>query len=331
MNLQELEKRNKTLEKRWKIMAAVAIIFLISRPAALYIVKNFIHKAEQEAAIGAKNNPYPLIDPARQLISQDKFVTNIQPLREYLKKLVADINPDDISIYYEQLNSGANIGINNDSRIYPASLAKLPIAIAAVKKIERGQWNWDTKFEVGQVDLDQGSGELYKTTPGTFLSFEQILKALLIDSDNTSLKILLRNMSKEEDFEQFESQIGLENLFDDQGKASAKELSRIFRVLYTSSYLERADSQKILELLTEASFKEYLSQGIPNDIKFAHKYGENTQENAFIDSGVVYSDGKPYILTVMIRTKDSSEESIQWVKKMMKDISEHSYKAGLSK
>jgi D-alanyl-D-alanine carboxypeptidase len=49
-----------------------------------------------------------------------------------------------ISIYYEQLNSGANISVNKDLRLWPASLTKLPVALVVMKKIESGGWSEDT-------------------------------------------------------------------------------------------------------------------------------------------------------------------------------------------
>src|SRR4051812_18605203 len=107
MPSQDLENRNKILERRWKIMLAIAIIFLITRPVALYIVNNFIHKAADEA----KRNKFSLIDPARELIPQNNFIVNIQPLRDYLASLDTTKGTDEgdnITIYYEQLNSGAN-------------------------------------------------------------------------------------------------------------------------------------------------------------------------------------------------------------------------------
>jgi hypothetical protein len=70
-----------------------------------------------------------------------------------------------------------------------------------------------------------------------------------------------------------------------------------------------------------------LSQGIPNGIKFAHKYGENKEENIFADSGIVYIPGRPYMITVIIKGKDSTDETRAWVVDLMRNISEKAYKA----
>ena len=117
----------------------------------------------------------------------------------------------------------------------------------------------------------------------------------------------------------------MQDLYNEKGFISAKEYTRILRLLYTSSFLQPENSQKILEFMSEATFKDFLSQGIPSDVKFAHKYGENKDYNIFADSGIVYVPDKPYMLTVIIKGEDSSEETRAWVVKLMKEISEKAY------
>jgi hypothetical protein len=258
----DLVKRNKILERRWKIALILLILFVVTRPIALYIVKNFIYKPSDQ-------NEYPLIDPARQFIDQEDYVLNIQPLRDYLNTL-EEKYPENLSIYYEQLNSGANISVNKDLKLYVASMIKLPIAMVAVRQVEKGVWNWDTKFTISGPDVDQDSGSLYKNTinfdpENDTMTVEQLLTALLVDSDNTAQNIFVRNIPQE-NFDEFEEEIGLKEVFDSTGHASAKEYSRILRSLYTSSFLERKNSQKILYLLKK---KNYESQFIIRWITFS--------------------------------------------------------------
>jgi hypothetical protein len=120
---------------------------------------------------------------------------------------------------------------------------------------------------------------------------------------------------------------GLQDLYNEKGYISAKEYTRLLRVLYTSSYLKPENSEKILELMSKVTFKDYLSQGIPSSVVFAHKYGENKQESIFADSGIVYIPGKPFMISVMIKGKDSTDATRAWAVGLMKEISEHVYNA----
>jgi beta-lactamase class A len=319
MNNEELQKRNKILEKRWKILLAIAILFLITRPVALYITRNYIHKAVENAT----TNKYPLLDPARQLVPQSDYIINLQPLREYLQDLGAQY-PDMLTIYYEQLNSGANISVNQELHLYPASLSKIALAMIVAHKVEKGVWKWDTKLDHTAANLSSDSGELYKTIGDGPTTIDKLLSELLINSDNTAQNILRKNVAIE-DYLSLQEETGLEELYNDQGFISAKEYSRMVRVLYTSSYLERDDSQKILELMTKSTFRDYLSQGIPEGIKFAHKYGENMEQSIFADSGIVYDNGHPYMITVLIKGKDSSEKTRKSAVDLMKNISQKAF------
>src|SRR5205809_36324 len=95
---------------RW-VHSLIIIPLLITNIATVFILNN---RNEQKSF----KNPYPLVDPARELVSQENYLVNIQPLREELNKLVDENGKDSISLYYEQLNSGANITINKDLRLW---------------------------------------------------------------------------------------------------------------------------------------------------------------------------------------------------------------------
>lgn len=266
---------------------------------------------------------FELLDPSRIFLDDSDYIINIQKLRDYLQ-IIGEQYPDSISIYYEQLNSGSNISINKDLRLFPASLSKLVQAIIITKKIENGILSWNQKLPTKIEDISSDSGELYKTIEGQSFTVEDLLKELLVNSDNTAQNIF-RHYLEVEDYIQFQDATGLLDLYNEKGYISAKEYTRLLRVLYTSTYLDPKNSEKILEYMTQSTFFDYLSQGIPSDIKFAHKYGENIEEILFADSGIVYVPKRPYMITVMIKGKDSSEETRAWAVGLMKEISEHAY------
>ena len=79
-------------------------------------------------------NQYPLIDVSRNIIPQEYFLVNLQPLRIELKNIAYAEPEGTVAVYFEYLNTGANIQINEESRFYPASLVKLAAAMAAMRK-----------------------------------------------------------------------------------------------------------------------------------------------------------------------------------------------------
>jgi beta-lactamase class A len=265
-------------------------------------------------------NQYPLVDIARNFIPQEHFIVNIQPLREQLEKLVSSQESNTVSIYFEFLNTGANIQLNNDERFYPASLVKIPTALAAMRKIEDGTWNMSSRLVLFEQDRDSRFGDLYKQPVGTSFSIEELLKKLLIESDNTAHKILMRNLSGT-DLDKLRDAIGLNDLFNEKSEVSAKEYSRLFRALYNSSYLSRSGSEQLLEWLSQTNFNETLGSGLPEGTKFSHKIGEDDVEDNYLDSGIVYLPNRPFLITVMVKkhSKQNAHEIMQQVAKVTRD------------
>jgi beta-lactamase class A len=210
--------------------------------------------------------------------------------------------------------------------LFPASLSKLVQAILIAKKVELGVLSWDTKLAVEATDISSDSGTLYQRIGDTSPSIDLLLEELLVDSDNTAQNIFRRQLTVD-DYIKFQYETGLQDLYNEKGFISAKEYSRLLRVLYTSSYLEPEHSEKILDLMSRSTFKEYLSQGIPEGVAFAHKYGENKEQYIFADSGIVYVPGKPFMISVLIKGKDSSGATRAWAVALMKDIAERVYQA----
>ena len=226
-NTSELSKI-KQKSRAYLIIAALGI-------AVAIFFAGFYFYSQRPSAIRSVENPYPLVDLSRSFIAHEHFITNIQPLREKLNKIVEDRNLETASIYFEYLQTGANISIKPNVRVYPASLLKVPTAIAVMRKIEKGEWRLDNKLVLFAGDIDPNYGEqYYKNSIGTTFTIEELLKAILIESDNTTHRILIRNLSTE-DFALMRDSMGLDEVLNERQLLSAKEYSRVFRALYYAS------------------------------------------------------------------------------------------------
>lgn len=293
------------------------VLFFLVVVSVLYIREKFF-------VFDAPKNPYPLIDFARNFIDQKYFFTSIEPLRVKMKDVVAkyEKNGTRIGVYFEFLNTGANISINQDSRFWPASLSKMPTVFAVMKKIEDGEWKLSNEMVLFYEDQDDRFGDLYKKNPGTTFTIEELLKETLIRSDNTAHRILVRNLESKDYTDIFEA-LGVEELYDKNYDITAKEYSRIFRSLYNASYLNRENSQQILLWLSETSFSDLLGSGVPDDIIFSHKIGEEYEEVVYLDSGIVYVPNRPYLITVMIDIKEGGTK--EDAEKIMHELSKEAY------
>jgi beta-lactamase class A len=259
---------------------------------------------------------YPLLNPTRGLVNKEDLIVNIQPLRDEFNKFEGNNN---VSIYFEYLNTGANISVNKDAEFWPASLLKVPVTMAAAKKIELGQWRWDNKLVLMSGDKDEKFGTLYKQPTGSTYTIEELVRRALADSDNTANFILVRNLELRE-IEDVYDHLGTSEFFSKAGNIGAKKYSANFRALYNSSYLSEEYSQKLLDDLSQTEFDEYLKSGLPESITFAHKIGVADDRKVYMDSGIVYVPNRPYLLTVMVSGKEKKE-----AENLMKIIAEQSF------
>lgn len=299
---------NKTIQRY--ILIAVFLVVLGATNIGTYF---FVSRVEN----GVTTSSFLLLNPARSFINQKDLIINFQPLRDYLnEKYETDPN---VSIYFEYLPTGANIALQNDAEFYPASLLKVPVAMAVAKKIERGDWKWTNELVLMSTDKNNEFGTLYKKPTNSTYTIEELIQRSLSDSDNTAHFMLVRNLDIEEMKDVYDH-MGLEGFLDTDGTLSAKRYSLMFRALYSSSYLTEENSQKLLLSLSQSPFNTYIQSAIPENVIFAHKIGIDFDKKVYLDSGIVYAKSRPYILTVMTKNKD---EVI--AQKIMDDVSEKVY------
>lgn len=309
------QKENNPQKISIKYVIILLLIFVASAGLNMYLFLDGRDNAGENAE--QNKNQFSLLNPARNFFNQEDLIINFQPLRDYLNnKYEADPN---VSIYFEYLPTGANIAVNKDAEFYPASLLKVPVAMAAAKKIDRGEWKWDNKLVLMATDKDDKFGTLYKEPTGSVFTIEELVKRSLIDSDNTAHFILLRNLELSEINDVY-SHMGIDGFLETDGSLSAKRYAVILRTLYNSSYITDKSSQKIISFLSEGEFEGYIESGLPSDVVFAHKVGIDTNKKVYLDSGIIYFGQRPYILVVM--TKSKTEEQ---AKNIMKDISQKAF------
>ncbi len=263
---------------------------------------------------------YPLIDPARHIVPREHFISTIQPLREKVFARIAEATHLRAAVYIEFLNTGSNIHVGPNERFWPASLTKVPIALAALGAVESGAWTLDTKLALTDEDKIKDSSTLYTRPTGTQFTVGELLEYMLQKSDNTAYAILVRNIPQSE-LDRVRDGLGLEDLFSAEGKVNAKEYSRVFRSLYTASYLNREHSQILLSILDGAEFNEFLSYSVPGSTPFPHKFGLMPEEHTYNDSGVVYMANRPYLITVLLQTDGIEATDPAYVTDFMRDIS----------
>lgn len=242
------------------------------------------------------------------------------------KKMKKEIS--DASVFYRDLNSRRWFAINADKDFYPASLLKLPAAIAYYKLAETNSEILSQKIKIPEDQKNQNLGQYFKVnsalSSGHEYTVEELIENLLVHSDNNAIQPLNQNMPSEYSYSVYRD-LGLPEPIIVNNKSNWKLTVRIYagilRALYISSYLSPEYSEKLLTYLTHATFDEGIKAAIPKNIQVAHKFGEAAllnptdgavEKRVLHDCGIIYNPDNPYILCIMT---DGNE-----VTKLMKTI-----------
>lgn len=273
----------------------------------IIIVGLIIFKIHEKSHEEVENNQGLLSPRVYQGILQEesKLLFNFEPLEEAIKEYISK-KDETISVYLINARDSSALSINNEIQYEPASLNKLPLAIAILNKVEKGELNLNDILEIKDENRDASSGELYKIE-NKEKTIDELLREMLVNSDNTAYKVLVEQVTKEEieklsyylDYYQY-------NELSKYYTVNAESNVRLFSSLYLSTVLKKENSEKILSYMTDSTLDIHKISGIPEDIKVSHKFANYYQkgEQYFHDCGIMYLENSRMIYCIM--TKDIS-------------------------
>ena len=248
-------------------------------------------------------------------ISTDYISNDDNRIQKVQELLSANYQNEQFSIYVKQLSTGKEAGINEDQKMYAASVMKLPYLYYVQEKINQGDYQLDTKLKyVSEVNdfpgsyKPEGSGSLPKTADNKEYTIKDLISKTAKESDNVAHNILgyyVTNKS-DETFKKETARISGEEWNVTDKLASAKMAGQVMEAIYNQNAF-------VLESLSQTSFD---NQRIAKDIsaKVAHKIGDADEYKH--DTAIVYSES-PFILSIF--TKNSDYDTIS---KIAKDVYE---------
>lgn len=266
----------------------------------------------------------PLLDYE---VSQNLYTGELKSFRTVVQN---EINKDkdqnlatDVSVYFRDMQDGPWFGINEGLNFSPASLLKVVVLITYLKEAEQDPGILSKKLTYNPGN-DANDASFFKPAKAIeankSYTVDTLLSYMIEYSDNNALDTLVTPDFPNRYIKTFKD-FGIEYAVDDQPQEnimSARAYTTFFRALYNSSYLDRAMSEKALELLSHTELPGGIKAGIPKNITFAGKFGERTigDVKQLHDCGIVYYPRNPYLLCVMTRGDDFNN-----LEKVIKNIS----------
>lgn len=94
-------------------------------------------------------------------------------------------------VYVRDLDTGVSASWRGDRRWYLASMVKVPVAIAVLRGVERGDYELDTRLTLRAGDYVDGAGFTNGHAVGAPLTIRFLLEQMIIYSDNTASDMLI--------------------------------------------------------------------------------------------------------------------------------------------
>jgi beta-lactamase class A len=241
---------------------------------------------------------------------------SLKKIEEFKSTIDKSLQNSDIqtAIYFRDLNNGPWFSINGNLRFDGGSLLKIPVLIAYYKNAENNPELLNKKIKYQEKKLLFSDPDFEKSLVlGKTYTVQELLEAMIINSDNTSLALLTEYYEKEKikpTLAQTELYLGI---FSEIETINIVEYSGMLRILYNSEYLSAGRSNQALDLMTKTNFTDGLTKYLPDDLLVAHKYGvrtyPKTNEKQLHDCGIIYKNSSPYILCIMTKGKDLKKQA----------------------
>jgi beta-lactamase class A len=221
-----------------------------------------------------------------------------------------------VSVYFRDLNTSLWFGINKEEAFYPASLLKLPYAFTGYKFLEENHHDENRRYvyteEIATINKVRASASPSDLVVGRGYTLEELIVSMVEHSDNGARDMLAILLSEDGVNETF-SIIGVNlPVPTSEYEITTEKYARFLRMLYSASYLNENNSNKLLSLLTKTDFDYALTKYLPKTVEVAHKWGvvnlpvnrEGVTPVQFHDCGIVYHRDSPYALCVMTKGQD---------------------------
>lgn len=231
------------------------------------------------------------------------------------------------SVHIRHLMSGEWTCVNPDEVYVAGSMMKIPTMMAFLKDAETHAGLLDKKIFYDKVPNDMSiqtfnSGSI---STGKSYTIRELIDYMITKSDNHATMLLDKNLSYDQINRLF-TDLDLPNVDASSTyyRVTATQYSRFLEVLFDATYLTTDHANFAMELLTHSAFSTGLASGIPKGVTIAHKFGEAGSEvpgeSQLHETGVVFIDDSPYLITVMTKGMD-----VQKLPAVISEISKRVY------
>ncbi|HEX9038762.1 MAG TPA: serine hydrolase [Ktedonobacterales bacterium] len=205
-----------------------------------------------------------------------------------------------------------DVALRADEVFPAASLAKIPIAIELMRRVDMGQFELDERMDTAAVPRAGGGGVLDYLDPATRLSLAELCTLMLIVSDNTASNVLLDLVGMGEVNETL-NRLNLphtrlaRHFMDAEARRARRENLTTAADMLALMELIRGNAlpggRRLRETLAaQQSFSEFIEGWLPAGATLAHKDG--TLEGVIHDTGILSGPNGAGVYCVLTSDQD---------------------------
>jgi beta-lactamase class A len=301
----ENRKKRKLPPKPWGKGERFLIFFVLLATLLVSIVLSLSSKNHRFISLGLPN--LTKILPNLSILKEETIVlgtdkvTPTPKATNYYEETISSFNQlasnlaGVYAFYVVNLDDGETFGVNENRVMQAASVIKAPIMAAFYLEAEKGNINLETKYTLRDADKRSGAGSLQYASSGKILTCRDLLRYMGKESDQTALHIVMSILGEDKASKLFSS-LDMYSTSFSENTTTPKEMGSFFEKLWKGEVVSGENRDEILGFLTNTIYENWLSAGVPDGIRVAHKYGKEV--GVVNDAGIVYAK-TPYVVVIM--------------------------------
>ena len=209
-----------------------------------------------------------------------------------------------IGVYYKNLMTGEEFGINEEKAFVAASVIKIAVMVEVFHQFTQGRLPLDKLLIVQDSDKVPSCGVIRLMHTGLNVTVLDLCYLMIDISDNTATNMLINQVGMDNINARMQS-LGLQQtrvnrlLFDVKAREAGlqnyfapKEIGILLEKMWRGDLVSAEASQKMLDILLNQQLNHKIPYYLP-DIPIAHKTGED--DGTTHDTGIIYAE-QPFIL-----------------------------------
>ena len=239
--------------------------------------------------------------PGKQKVLWQKLEANIQEIDQHLDGVMG--------VAIEDLTTGDHYFLHEDEVFAQASSIKIAVLADLYLQTQQGKLKLTDLYTVQASDLVQDSDIMNGLTPGvTRVTLRDLATMMVAVSDNAATNVLIDRVGMQNVNAMLDT-LGLTHtrlrrkMMDleaaKQGReniSTPREMMTLLEAIYHGKVLNKESADDFFKVLS-TNKDSFIPRELPPDLKIANKPGE--LEAVRNDSGIVFVEGRPYVICVM--------------------------------